>query len=216
MTRGAASAFGFRAAVNTLLPRRRLTPVTPSLEATPARAEPPPGTSTLERLVLQHQRTVQRFLRALGADAAAADDLAQDAFVLAWQKRVVLADERAMAAWLVRTARHLWLREVRFARRRAGREAIAIERLWLDRCVGDGGDRFLRALAACRLQLAPQVATALGLVYEQGLSRDEAAAAIGLLPNGLKTLLQRARAALRRCIEQRLDAIEPGRQDDDD
>jgi RNA polymerase sigma-70 factor (ECF subfamily) len=182
----------------------------------PARAEPPPGTHALERLVLRHQRTVQRFLRALGADAAAADDLAQDVFVLAWEKRVLLADEHAMAAWLVRTARHLWLREVRFARRRAARESIAIERLWLDRCVGDGGDRFLRALGACRRQLTPQVATALGLVYEQGLSRDEAAAAIGLLPNGLKTLLQRARAALRRCIEQRLDAIEPGREDDDD
>jgi RNA polymerase sigma-70 factor, ECF subfamily len=193
-----------------------LTTVTPSLAATPARAEPPPETSSLERLVQRHQRTVQRFLRALGADAAAADDLAQDVFVLAWEKRVVLADERAMAAWLVRTARHLWLREVRFARRRAEREAIAIERLWLDRCADDGGDRFLFALAACRRQLTPHVAEALALVYERGLSREAAAAAIGLLPNGLKTLLQRARSLLRRCMEQRLDAVEPGRDDDDD
>jgi RNA polymerase sigma-70 factor, ECF subfamily len=190
--------------------------VTPSLEATPARAEPPPETHLLERLVVRHQRTVQRFLRALGADAAAADDLAQDVFVLAWTKRVVLADDRAMATWLVRTARHLWLREVRFARRRAQREAIALERLWLDRCADDGGDRFLRALAACRRRLTPHVTQALGLVYERGLSREAAATELGLLPNGLKTLLQRARALLRRCMEQRLDASEPGRSNDDD
>lgn len=173
-----------------------------------------PGDEALDRLVLRHQRSVQRFLRALGADAARADDLAQDTFVLAWQKGLLAAEDHATAAWLLRTARNLWLREVRFRRRRVAREAIAIERLWLQRCTQDGGDCFLEALTACRQALAPHATLALTLFYEQGLSREATASRLGLLPNGLKTLLQRVRQVLRQCITQRLGAAGPGRRDD--
>lgn len=152
----------------------------------------------------RHQRHVWRYLRAVGADGALAEELAQDTFLLAWRKQVVDRGEAEVAAWLLRTARFLWLRHARGNQRAAERAATAVLELWARHGLPDASDRQLEALRACKEQLAPRAAQALELFYGDGLSRDEVAQALAMKPNGLKTLLQRTRELLRACIERRL------------
>lgn len=158
----------------------------------------------LEALVRRHQRPVWRFLRTLGADAAAADELTQDAFLLAWQKQIVDHGGAETAAWLLRTARFLWLRHARARRRHEDRVSALLLEWWLQQELGDGEDRWLAALRHCRQQLGPRAGAALELFYAEDRSRPEAAAQLGMTEAGFKTLLQRTRELLRSCIERRL------------
>jgi len=158
----------------------------------------------LDGIVRRHQRNVWRFLRALGANAALAEELTQDTFLLAWKKRLVVRSEAETAAWLLRTARFLWLRTARHRRRHEERLADTLLEWWLRQGAVDAGDRWLEALRSCRQQLTARAAQALELFYADGLSRDAVAKALGMRPNGAKTLLQRTRELLRDCVERRL------------
>ena len=157
-----------------------------------------------EALVRRHQAAVWRYLRALGAPREVADDVLQDTFVVALQK---LGDDRGEAAvgtFLRRTALHLLLRRRRDVARRERLLLEAADRLWTRDCVDDGGERWLGALRACLVELPPRARQAVELFYVQDLGREAAAQALGMQPNGIKTLLQRVRGALRLCIERRL------------
>jgi RNA polymerase sigma-70 factor, ECF subfamily len=158
----------------------------------------------LDALVASHQRSVWRFLRALGADRGLADELTQDTFLLAWQRRLVANERAAAQAWLLRTARFLWLERLRQRRTAAAKASELLLHLWQRHLADDGGDAWLEALRECCASLAPRAARAVQLTYGDGLPRDCVAAAVGLRANGLKTLLQRTRATLRACIERRL------------
>ena len=97
-----------------------------------------------------------------------------------------------------------WLRTRRFWHRRREREiAGAVEALWIDETAADDGEERIEALRHCLAALAPRTRTALELHYRDGLSWPLAAARLQLRPNGIKTLVQRAREALRACIERR-------------
>ncbi|MCR9246622.1 MAG: RNA polymerase sigma factor [bacterium] len=163
-----------------------------------------------EQLVRQHQVALWRYLRTLGATGDEADDLAQEAFLVLWRRddfedRAVVAT----ATFLRSTAKHRFLRR---RRDRSRRELLLIEladQRWQQACDEDGGDRWLDALGGCLGELQPRARDAVLRWY--GGERDEAAVALGLSTNGLKTLLQRARAALRTCIESRLGKPSGGR-----
>jgi RNA polymerase sigma factor (sigma-70 family) len=64
-------------------------------------------------LVRRHGAAIRAFLRRMGADAALADDLAQDAFVAAFQKIGSLQDGAAFAPWTRQIAARLYLRRWR-------------------------------------------------------------------------------------------------------
>ncbi|HLQ38318.1 MAG TPA: RNA polymerase sigma factor [Planctomycetota bacterium] len=177
------------------------------IDAAPARdAE----LDALAALVRRHQLGLWRYLRSLGCAPALAEELAQDTFLLLWQKGFTAGHEAATRAYLVRCARHLWLRSRRAALRHEARMAAAVTELWQRRCADDDGDTWLAALRECLTATPPRTAAALQLFYGESRSRAATAAALGLRQNGLKTLLQRARAALRRCIEARLAATREG------
>ena len=158
-----------------------------------------------------------RFLRLLGAGADDAEDLAQDA----WLRLQAAHEPRAAVArmaWLRTAARRLWLDALR--RRRVVPEtdlgdpvawADAVERLsvaqdpWVDPAADD---RRRAALRRCRQRLAGRAARAVTRSYDDGLSRAELAAELGMTENGVKTLLQRTRARLRDCVERLLEGGE--------
>jgi RNA polymerase sigma-70 factor (ECF subfamily) len=158
----------------------------------------------LGEFVRAHQTAVWRFLRTLGCDPAAADELAVEAFVVAHDKGVVTHGKADAAAFLRATARFLWLRRQRRRHRERQRLAIATEALWQQRAPRDEGDDSLDALRDCLAKLDGRAADAIVRVHRDGQERAAVAAALGLRINGLRKLLARTRAFLRACIERRL------------
>jgi DNA-directed RNA polymerase specialized sigma24 family protein len=173
--------------------------------ATPAGPAPVPVAPAA--LIERHLLATWRYLRMHGASAHEADDLAQEAFVIALQKGAAELDPPATATFLRRTARFLFLRH-----RRDTWPAIeladAVDALWERDCSSDDGAGLLDALRGCVGELQGRARDAIercyGLADEGPAARDEAARALGMEPNGLKTLLQRTRQVLRACIERRL------------
>ena len=159
----------------------------------------------LESIVRRHQDGLRRYLRLLGCDAATADDLAQDAFVALLTGRFEERAPAATASWLRRKARWLWLdRRRKLGRRREVRFADAVDRVWAEVAPDGNGRDWLEALDRCLERLPPRSRRALDLRYGDRRSRTEMAGLLGLAENGVKTLLQRVRAGLRRCIEERI------------
>ncbi|MCA8973095.1 MAG: hypothetical protein KDC98_00160 [Planctomycetes bacterium] len=159
-----------------------------------------PAAIDLEALMRREQVGLWRYLRALGASPHVAEELTQDTFLVAHRRLEVDRGQRATAAFLRRTARHLLLRQRRDQGRR---ERILIEladQAW-ERDCSDGGERWLSALRSCVGRLESRPRQAIQLFYGEGRDRAATAAALGMKENGLKTLLQRVRATLRRCIE---------------
>ena len=154
--------------------------------------------------VRRHQTGLWRFLRACGCRGAAAEEIAQDALLIALQKGMASADTAdAAGAFLRQTAKHLWLRTQRDDRRRAERHAAAAELLWQQQLAADDGAGWLDALDRCLGELPPRSRHALDRTYRDGLGRSELGAELGIGEHGVRTLLQRLRVALRECIERR-------------
>jgi RNA polymerase sigma-70 factor (ECF subfamily) len=168
------------------------------------RASMTPPAPDPEALVRRHQTGLWRYLRSLGAPPELAEDLLQDTFLVALRKLEHDQGHGATAAFLRQTARHLYLRRRRDQGRR---EQILVEladQLWQRDCSDDGGERWLAALRACLELLEGRARQAIQLFYGDGQDRLATAAALGMKPNGLKTLLQRVRASLRACIGRRI------------
>jgi len=157
--------------------------------------------------VRRHQKALWRYLRALGADAATAEDVLQDALVVALRRGIEDRGDAAVGTFLRRTARFILLRRVRDeGRKRAAlieRAAEAWEHELADRDGEDAGTAWRDALLACIARLQPRARRAVEAAYREGRSRRQIGAELELSDNGVKTLMQRSREALRLCIEQR-------------
>jgi RNA polymerase sigma-70 factor (ECF subfamily) len=165
-----------------------------------------PTTAALPEALAAQARALWRYLRMHGASATEAEELAQEAFVIALQKGALAAAPSALQAFLQRTARFLFLR-LRKAVGRGEQVADAVDELWQRDCAADAGDALIAAARACVEQLEGRARTAIELSYGFGGDGDGSRAAIarelGMQENGVKTLLQRARERLRECIERR-------------
>ncbi|MCA8975123.1 MAG: sigma-70 family RNA polymerase sigma factor [Planctomycetes bacterium] len=156
----------------------------------------------LEALVRRHQLGLWRYLRALGAPPAQAEDLLQDTFLIAFRRLEDDRDPPAVAAFLRRTGKHLLLRRRRDEGRREELLVELADRLWQRDC-GDDAEPWLDALRACLGELDGRPRQVVELFYRDGLDRAATAAVMGMKESGVKTLLQRLRAVLRACIEGR-------------
>lgn len=163
-----------------------------------------PSEEELAALVARHQLGLWRFLRALGADPALADDLLQDTFLVAFERLDSAAAHGAQAAFLRRTARHLFLRQRRDRGRRQELLAETLEQQWHAHGDDDDGERWLAVLRECVDGLEGRSREVVGRFYGQGEARSAVASAMGMKETGVKTLLQRVRAVLRACVERRL------------
>lgn len=173
----------------------------PTLPLPPTAAD---EAADLAVLVDRQRPALWRYARVLGADAAAADDLVQEAFLVVLQRDAF--DARAPGAvftFLRTTLRHLWLR----SRRRTldERAVAAADELWTLRC-GDGpGDDYTDALRACIARLPARSQALLAATYGDGAGRASAGAAVGLGSEGVKSALRRLRTFLHDCIRRRLE-----------
>lgn len=159
----------------------------------------------LEGLMREHQAGVWRYLRALGADTATADDITQEVFLAALKSGFKERSRGETISWLRLTSRNAYLKAVR----RQGREVPVEHVELLDRryCElageGDGSD-LVTALRECLGQLEEKPRNALELQHQQGLTREQIAAQLGMTDDGIKTLLARTKARLRKCMEMKL------------
>jgi len=174
----------------------------PSVQTPPRTSLPETAPDRVADFVHRHQTGLWRFLRLLGCRGQQAEEIAQDALVLALQRGVEATGDGA-AAFLRQTAKFLWMREQRADRRRAERHAAAAELLWQQKLEVDAGDGWLAALDRCLETLPARSRQALDRTYRDGLGRSELGAELGIGEHGVRTLLQRLRATLRECIERR-------------
>ena len=147
-------------------------------------------------LVERHQGQVRSVLRRLTkGDAALADDLSQETFVLAWKSLRRFRFESRFSTWLYRIAFNAWQSEARRKREvlidddsildspaTACEMPDIVARVDLERAMAALSDGERAAIAAC---------------YYADLSHEEAAAALGMPLGTVKTHVLRAKAKLR-------------------
>jgi len=164
------------------------------------------GNFDLGDLVRQHQAGVWRYLRFLGCDVAESDDLVQETFLAVAKKPFEVRTRRESAAYLRTVARNLLLGQVRKRGRRPVEVDLeAVEIVWAAAAGDSGLDDYLEALSGClQSALGDEARRAIDLQYGQSASRIEIAERLNMTAEGVKTLLRRARASLRKCVERKL------------
>ena len=152
-------------------------------------------------LARRYQTRIVHYVRhVLGARGNGdADDVAQDAFVRAWQAIRSYEERWAFSTWLFTIARRTCLNHVRGVKRRRVREAVTAP-------VFDGlDDPCTTALAVERAvklwdvaahQLSERQVTALWLRYAESKSLPEIAAVVETSEANVKVILHRARRQL--------------------
>jgi RNA polymerase sigma-70 factor (ECF subfamily) len=172
--------------------------------------ELPPKTCDLAQLVADHQATVWRYVRYLGATAAEADDLVQETFVAVWRSDFTHSCPQQTAGYLRTTARHRLL----MLRRRQKCEPSHVEleladQVWSETFAEGPVDPYLDALDRCLDQLEGRARLALDFHYTEHLTRAQIAESLKMKPGGVKSLLRRTRDILRNCIERKIEVPSP-------
>ena len=159
------------------------------------------------QLIEQYQVGVWRYLRALGCEAAQADDLTQETFLAVLQHPFTDFGAAATAAYLRKVAHNQFIS----AQRRMGRvKVIPVEdveefdRAWQQWAGDDNGEARLEALRDCLQELTPRARLALEMRFRERASRANIAAALGISEHGAKNMMQRAKHLLRKCIEEKV------------
>ncbi|WP_137751271.1 RNA polymerase sigma factor [Sphingopyxis sp. L1A2A] len=157
--------------------------------------------AAFQLLVLRHEGRLRAFLaRAAGCDA---DDLAQEAFVRAWQRAGDFRGQGSYAAWIMGIGWRLFLDQRRTAQRREGlAQGDDVATATDPRGASDAAIDADRLLGA----LSPQERAALTLCFGHGWSHGDAAEIMGVPLGTLKSLVLRGRAKAQKMIGEGADA----------
>ncbi len=146
---------------------------------------------------------LRAFLRRRVPAGVDAEDVAQDVFLRLARHRTTLADVRDLDAWVFRVARaaltDAWRAERRRARREADFDVDALPAAAAD------APEARAEISACVQPFVAALPTpyrrALELTAVEGLTQDEAARREGISLSGMKSRVQRARAAVVREVQ---------------
>lgn len=146
-------------------------------------------------LVRRHSSAVRGLLRRLGADAALADDLAQDAFLAAFEQITEFRGEGTFQAWVKRIAARLYVRRWR----RDKRTDLMADTPEPETAAGlDQADAAQRIdLDAALNTLSTAERLCVSLCYGGGLSHSEAADALNTPLGTIKSHVKRGLDKLR-------------------
>ena len=145
-------------------------------------------------LVRRHGSSVRGLLRRMGAQGAEADDVAQDAFMAAFERIAEFRGEGTFAGWVKRIAARAYLRRLQ-KERRIG--AITAEQADVD-TEGGGGDAEGRIdLDEALKVLGPAERICVTMCFGAGLSHQEAADALNLPLGTVKSHVKRGLDKLR-------------------
>ena len=152
----------------------------------------------LEQLVALFSDMLVRFACRITNDPAAAEDIAEDAFVALIFKKKQFANDAALRAYLFRTVRNKCYDYLRFKKRLVSLDENVISDVISDL---EARDRD-RALYAALGELHGPYRDAVYLVYLEGLSAEECARVLKRTKKQVYNLLARGKAALKVRLEK--------------
>jgi len=160
-------------------------------------------------LVRRHGSAVRGVLRRMGAQPAEADDVAQDAFLTAFERITEFRGEGTFAGWVKKIAARLYLRRLQRDRKLGVMTAEAIE----DEADVPHGD----ADATIDLEEALKVLSAVErlcvtMCFGTGLSHSEAAEALNLPLGTVKSHVKRGLEKLRTRLAPENGVVLEGRR----
>jgi RNA polymerase sigma-70 factor (ECF subfamily) len=169
--------------------------------------EPSPETyRQFEALVLEHHVRVRAFVRSLGVDRDWVDDIAQEAFMVAFREWTSFDSSRDFGRWVRGIAANLVRNEVRKRARQQRILHAELTYLLLNRqsdAARDASPILVSAIRACLARLSPgQLALVHGR-YRDGLSAAELADRAGKSADAVRQILTRIRRDLRACVQLR-------------
>jgi len=179
-----------------------------SAQTTPERG-PASATQAFDILAREHHRGLLVFARALSRNDATAADLVQDALVTAWRNLENFDSARDFGAWLRGIVRNKWREHLRRHQREVDVDDATLE-AWENRlALWDAGRQagnpaLFDALEDCLKRLPDTLGEAVNRYYYHDQPGDAIAAALGIDAAALRKRLQRAREALRNCLDHKI------------
>ena len=164
-----------------------------------------------EAHVRLHHRRLLAYALALTRKLDAAEDLVQDALLIAHRDLAKFDSSRDFGAWVRGIVRFKYLEWTRAHRSEQLDEAVldALEhqhRSW-DRAADEGREDAATAVQDCLRKLAPHLGETLNLFYRAQESCTAIAARLGISEVVVRKRLQRAREGLADCIRRRLATL---------
>ena len=152
-------------------------------------------------LVRRRQDAIRNLFRRMTREPALADDLAQQAFLLAWKSIRTLKSPAAFGAWLRKLAVNCWLQQVR-----AKKPEVALDEAGL--AEGQRAEGQWVSTVAERLDLdgalaalPPDARLCVVLAYSEGMSHAEISEATAMPLGTVKSHIARGAARLRELLQ---------------
>lgn len=155
-------------------------------------------------LIRDHHQSLLAYARVLAGHPERARELVQDAFVAAWQAIGCFDVTRDFGSWLRGIVRNKWREDCRKHRREVvlgDPEMARLEEAIRTWSASDGEQGLLERLADCRSKLPETLSLAVSAYYDEDRDGDGAATSLGIPPATFRKRLERARSALRLCLE---------------
>ncbi len=153
-------------------------------------------------LIRENHATLTAYARMITGDGVKAGEIVQDAFVTAWQNIGKFDVTRDISSWLRGIVRNKWREACRRGNREISmdEETLAAIESTITTWQADRPEVFDR-LAHCRGQLPAGLADSVTVFYDEQLSAEDAAVRLDINPATLRKRLERAREALRQCLQ---------------
>jgi RNA polymerase sigma-70 factor (ECF subfamily) len=157
---------------------------------------------TFSEIVRENHATLTAYARMITGDGVKAGELVQDAFVTAWQNIGKFDVTRDISSWLRGIVRNKWREACRRGKREISMDEETLEAIesTIVEWQADRPEVFDR-LAHCRSQLPNTLAESINVFYDEQLSTEEAALRLDINGATLRKRLERARQALRQCLQ---------------
>jgi RNA polymerase sigma factor CnrH len=154
------------------------------------------------QLVSEHHATLSAYARVITRDSGAVAELVQDTFITAWNNLGKFDVTRDIAAWLRGIARNKW----RETCRRNGREVLMDENALMElensvHAMEADRPEIFDHLLDCRSRLPEVLQQTLCSCYDEARPTREAAEHLQINEATLRKRLERAREALRACLQ---------------
>ncbi len=164
--------------------------------------EKPMSREAFSAVIREHHSSLCAYARVITGDGNKAREVVQDAFVAAWNNIGKFDVTRDISSWLRGIVRNKW-REV--CRKNAREISMSEEQLMMieHSVVALDADRpeVFDRLAHCRELLPEPLADSITAYYDEEVKTDEAASSLNINPATLRKRLERAREALRDCLQ---------------